>query len=105
MLPRLCPPVAPFHSVCPQACFMHLDAVIVLNGVAAQPLVRAILLEGLPVELHPLAATSTSSRDLQCGTGLLRETYLPLPANHDLQVNLHRRELYQLAHEPPWPKT
>ncbi|KAH7963487.1 hypothetical protein HPB52_021254 [Rhipicephalus sanguineus] len=84
MLPSLCPPVNPFHPAYPRAWFMRLDAVLALNGITAQPTMHAVLLQALPVELHNLAAATTSSPqpyDDLCAAVLARygETYRPLP--------------------------
>ncbi|KAH7969969.1 hypothetical protein HPB52_023102 [Rhipicephalus sanguineus] len=61
MLPRLCPPVPPFHPADPRAWFMRLDAILAVNGIKAQPMMHAVLLNALPVELCHLAAKSSSS--------------------------------------------
>ncbi|KAH7961498.1 hypothetical protein HPB52_009451 [Rhipicephalus sanguineus] len=84
MLPSLCPPVKPFHPAYPRAWFMQLDAILALNGITAQPMMHAVLLQALPVELHHLAAATTSSPqpyDDLCAAVLARygETYRPLP--------------------------
>ncbi|KAH7951284.1 hypothetical protein HPB52_007245 [Rhipicephalus sanguineus] len=84
MLPRLCPPVPPFHPAYPRAWFMQLDACLAVNGVTAQPLMQDILLDALPAELRHLSAASSSSPqpyDDLCAAVLARygETYRPLP--------------------------
>ncbi|KAH7955511.1 hypothetical protein HPB52_001069 [Rhipicephalus sanguineus] len=84
MLPRLCPPVPPFHPAYPRAWFMQLDACLAVNGVTAQPLMHDILLDALPAELRHLSAASSSSPqpyDDLCAAVLARygETYRPLP--------------------------
>ncbi|KAH7972763.1 hypothetical protein HPB52_016745 [Rhipicephalus sanguineus] len=61
MLPKLCPPVPPFHPIYPRAWFMRLDAILAVNGIKAQPMMHAVLLNALPVELCHLAAKSSSS--------------------------------------------
>ncbi|KAH7943866.1 hypothetical protein HPB52_012024 [Rhipicephalus sanguineus] len=83
MLPRLCPPVPPFHPAYPRAWFMQLDACLAVNGVTSQPLMHDILLDALPVELRHLSAASSSSPqpyDNLCAAVLARygETYRPL---------------------------
>ncbi|KAH7983027.1 hypothetical protein HPB52_008823 [Rhipicephalus sanguineus] len=45
----------------PPSRFLQLDATLALNGVTAQPLMHAVLLNALPVELRHLATASTSS--------------------------------------------
>ncbi|KAH7976906.1 hypothetical protein HPB52_021483 [Rhipicephalus sanguineus] len=92
MLPRLCPPVPPFHPAYPRAWFMQLDACLAVNGVTAQPLMHDILLHALPVELHHLAAATTSSPqpyDDLCAAVLARygETYRPLPGTREFRVS------------------
>ncbi|KAH7946895.1 hypothetical protein HPB52_005669 [Rhipicephalus sanguineus] len=61
MLPSLCPPVKPLNAAYPRAWFLKLDAALAQSGVTAQPLMHAVLLNALPVELRHLAAASTSS--------------------------------------------
>ncbi|KAH7983550.1 hypothetical protein HPB52_012535 [Rhipicephalus sanguineus] len=92
MLPRLCPPVKPFHPAYPRAWFMQLDAILALNGITAQPMMHAVLLQALPVELHHLAAATTSSPqpyDDLCAAVLARygETYRPLPGTREFRVS------------------
>ncbi|KAH7981826.1 hypothetical protein HPB52_001181 [Rhipicephalus sanguineus] len=92
MLPSLCPPVKPFHPAYPRAWFMQLDAILALNGITAQPMMHAVLLQALPVELHHLAAATTSSPqpyDDLCAAVLARygETYRPLPGTREFQVS------------------
>ncbi|KAH7957325.1 hypothetical protein HPB52_017661 [Rhipicephalus sanguineus] len=92
MLPRLCPPVPPFHPAYPRAWFMQLDACLAVNGVTAQPLMHDILLDALPDELRHLSAASSSSPqpyDDLCAVVLARygETYRPLPGTHDFRVS------------------
>ncbi|KAH7969938.1 hypothetical protein HPB52_022785 [Rhipicephalus sanguineus] len=79
MLPRLCPPVAPFHPAYPRAWFWQLDACLAVNGV-----MHDILLDALPAELRHLSTASSSSPqpyDDLCAAVLARygETYRPLP--------------------------
>ncbi|KAH7956476.1 hypothetical protein HPB52_010044 [Rhipicephalus sanguineus] len=40
---------------------MRLDTILAVNGIKAQPMMHAVLLNGLPVELCHLAAASSSS--------------------------------------------
>ncbi|KAH7956235.1 hypothetical protein HPB52_007344 [Rhipicephalus sanguineus] len=92
MLPRLCPPVPPFHSAYPRAWFMQLDACLAVNGVTAQPLMHDILLDALPAELRHLSAASSSSPqpyDDLCAAVLARygETYRPLPGTREFRVS------------------
>ncbi|KAH7986071.1 hypothetical protein HPB52_025226 [Rhipicephalus sanguineus] len=92
MLPSLCPPVKPFHPAYPRAWFMQLDAVLALNGITAQPMMHAALFQALPVELHHLAAATTSSPqpyDDLCAAVLARygETYRPLPGTREFRVS------------------
>ncbi|KAH7952573.1 hypothetical protein HPB52_024027 [Rhipicephalus sanguineus] len=92
MLPRLCPPVPPFHSAYPRTWFMQLDATIAVNGVTAQPLMHDILLDALPAELRHLFAASSSSPqpyDELCSAVLARygETYRPLPGTREFRVS------------------
>ncbi|KAH7935156.1 hypothetical protein HPB52_004566 [Rhipicephalus sanguineus] len=92
MLPRLCPPVPPFHPAYPRAWFMQLDACLAVNGVTAQPLMHDILLDALPAELRHLSATSSSSPqpyDDLCAAVLARygETYRPLPGTREFRVS------------------
>ncbi|KAH7936328.1 hypothetical protein HPB52_021427 [Rhipicephalus sanguineus] len=51
----------PFHAAYPRAWFLKLDAILALNGITAQPMMHAVLLQALPVELHNIAPASTSS--------------------------------------------
>ncbi|KAH7955509.1 hypothetical protein HPB52_001067 [Rhipicephalus sanguineus] len=60
MLPRPFPPMKPFNPGYSRAWFTHLDAILALNVVTAHPVMHAVLLNALPVEL-PLTAASTSS--------------------------------------------
>ncbi|KAH7986549.1 hypothetical protein HPB52_024877 [Rhipicephalus sanguineus] len=83
MLPRLCPPVPPFHPAYPRAWFWQLDACLAVNGVTSQPLMHDML-DALPAELRHLSAASSSSPqpyDDLCAAVLARygETYRPLP--------------------------
>ncbi|KAH7940375.1 hypothetical protein HPB52_023562 [Rhipicephalus sanguineus] len=92
MLPSLCPPVKPFHPAYPRAWFMQLDAILALNGITAQPMMHAVLLQALPVELHHLASATTSSPqpyDDLCAAVLARygETYRPLPGTREFRVS------------------
>ncbi|KAH7950915.1 hypothetical protein HPB52_003123 [Rhipicephalus sanguineus] len=92
MLPSLCPPVKPFHPAYPRAWFMQLDAILALNGITAQPMMHAVLLQALPVELHHLSAASSSSPqpyDDLCAAVLARygETYRPLPGPREFRVS------------------
>ncbi|KAH7942722.1 hypothetical protein HPB52_000385 [Rhipicephalus sanguineus] len=92
MLPRLCPPVPPFHPAYPRAWFMQLDACLAVNGVTAQQLMHNILLDALPSELRHLSAASSSSPlpyDDLCAAVLARygETYRPLPGTREFQVS------------------
>ncbi|KAH7956732.1 hypothetical protein HPB52_012255 [Rhipicephalus sanguineus] len=92
MLPSLCPPVKPFHLAYPRAWFMQLDAILALNGITAQPMMHAVLLQALPVELHHLAAATTSSPqpyDDLCAAvlALYGETYRPLPGTREFRVS------------------
>ncbi|KAH7939431.1 hypothetical protein HPB52_012586 [Rhipicephalus sanguineus] len=103
MLPRLCPPVKPFHPAYPRAWFMQLDAILALNGITAQPMMHAVLLQALPVELHHRAAATTSSPrpyDDLCAAVLARygETYRPLPGTREFQVSPPTRAV------PPGPQ-
>ncbi|KAH7952390.1 hypothetical protein HPB52_022190 [Rhipicephalus sanguineus] len=103
MLPSLCPPVKPFHPAYPQAWFMQLDVILALNGITAQPMMHAVLLQALPVELHHLAAATTSSPrpyDNLCAAVLARygETYRPLPGTREFQVSPPTRAV------PPGPQ-
>ncbi|KAH7947538.1 hypothetical protein HPB52_012934 [Rhipicephalus sanguineus] len=103
MLPRLCPPVKPFHPAYPRAWFMQLDAILALNGITAQPMMHAVLLQALPVELHHLAAATTSSLrpyDDLCAAVLARygEMYRPLPGTREFQVSPPTRAV------PPGPQ-
>ncbi|KAH7976190.1 hypothetical protein HPB52_009530 [Rhipicephalus sanguineus] len=92
MLPRLCPPVPPFHPSYPRAWFWQLDACLAVNGVTAQPLMHDILLDALPAELRHLSAASSSSPqpyDDLCAAVLARygETYRPLPGTREFRVS------------------
>ncbi|KAH7935771.1 hypothetical protein HPB52_013354 [Rhipicephalus sanguineus] len=92
MLPRLCPPVPPFHPAYPRAWFWQLDACLAVNGVTAQPLMHGILLDALPAELRHLSAASSSSPqpyDDLCAAVLARygETYRPLPGTREFRVS------------------
>ncbi|KAH7967918.1 hypothetical protein HPB52_004101 [Rhipicephalus sanguineus] len=85
MLPRLCPPVPPFHPAYPRAWFWQLDACLA-------PLMHDILLDALPAELRHLSAASSSSPqpyDDLCAAVLARygETYRPLPGTRELRVS------------------
>ncbi|KAH7943352.1 hypothetical protein HPB52_007152 [Rhipicephalus sanguineus] len=91
MVPRLCPPVPPFHPVYPQSWFMQLDVILVLNGVIAQLLRQAVLLHALPVQRRHLAAASISSPqpyDGHCVVVLAchGETYHALRASSQFQA-------------------
>ncbi|KAH7939216.1 hypothetical protein HPB52_008510 [Rhipicephalus sanguineus] len=93
MLPRLCPPVPPFHPAYPRAWFMQLDACLAVNGVTAQPLMHEILVDALPAELSHLSTASSSSPqpyDDLCAAVLARygETYRPLPGTREFRVSL-----------------
>ncbi|KAH7944613.1 hypothetical protein HPB52_022198 [Rhipicephalus sanguineus] len=92
MLPRLCPPVPPFHPAYPRAWFSQRDACLAVNGVTTQPLMHDILLDALPAELRHLSAASSSSPqpyDDLCAAVLARygETYRPLPGTRELRVS------------------
>ncbi|KAH7943612.1 hypothetical protein HPB52_009472 [Rhipicephalus sanguineus] len=92
MLPRLCPPVPPFHPSYPRAWFWQLDACLAVNGVTAQPLMHDILLDALPAELRHLSTVSSSSPqpyDDLCAAVLARygETYRPLPGTREFRVS------------------
>ncbi|KAH7936284.1 hypothetical protein HPB52_021325 [Rhipicephalus sanguineus] len=92
MLPRLCPPVPPFHPAYPRAWFMQLDACLAVNGVTAQALMHDILLDALPAELRHMSAASSSSPqpyDDLCAAVLARygETYRPLPGTREFRVS------------------
>ncbi|KAH7944666.1 hypothetical protein HPB52_023117 [Rhipicephalus sanguineus] len=92
MLPRLCPPVPPFHPAYPRAWFMQLDACLAVNGVTVQPLMHDILLNALPAELRHLSAASSSSPqpyDDLCAAVMARygETYHPLPGTREFRVS------------------
>ncbi|KAH7983029.1 hypothetical protein HPB52_008825 [Rhipicephalus sanguineus] len=92
MLPRLCPPVPPFHPAYPRAWFMQLDACLAVNGVTAQPLMHDILLDALPAELRHMSAASSSSPqpyDDLCAAVLARygETNRPLPGTREFRVS------------------
>ncbi|KAH7943742.1 hypothetical protein HPB52_011253 [Rhipicephalus sanguineus] len=92
MLPRLCPPVPPFHPAYPRAWFWQLDACLAVNGVTTQPLMHDILLDALPAELRHLSAASSSSPqpyDDLCAAVLARygETYRPLPGTREFRVS------------------
>ncbi|KAH7963598.1 hypothetical protein HPB52_021674 [Rhipicephalus sanguineus] len=92
MLPRLCLPVPPFHPACPRAWFMRLDAILAVNGIKAQPMMYAVLLNALPVELCHLAAESSSSprpNDDLCAAVLAcyGQTYRPLPGSREFQIS------------------
>ncbi|KAH7968966.1 hypothetical protein HPB52_013223 [Rhipicephalus sanguineus] len=92
MLPQLCPPVPPFHPIYPRAWFMRLDAILAVNGIKAQPMMHAVLLNALPVELCHLAAESSSSPrpyDDLCAAVLAcyGQTYRPLPGSRELQIS------------------
>ncbi|KAH7986364.1 hypothetical protein HPB52_025028 [Rhipicephalus sanguineus] len=92
MLPSLCPPVKPFHPAYPRAWFMQLDVILALNGITTQPMMHAVLLQALPVELHRLAAATTSSPrpyDDLCAAVLARygETYRPQPGTREFRVS------------------
>ncbi|KAH7986789.1 hypothetical protein HPB52_024726 [Rhipicephalus sanguineus] len=92
MLPQLCPPVPPFHPIYPRAWFMRLDAILAVNGIKAQPMMHAVLLNALPVELCHLATKSSSSPrpyDDLCAAVLAcyGKTYRPLPGSRELQIS------------------
>ncbi|KAH7971836.1 hypothetical protein HPB52_003459 [Rhipicephalus sanguineus] len=92
MLPQLCPTVPPFHPIYPRAWFMRLDAILAVNGIKAQPMMHAVLLNALPVELCHLAAKSSSSPrpyDDLCAAVLAcyGQTYRPLPGSRELQIS------------------
>ncbi|KAH7948421.1 hypothetical protein HPB52_022685 [Rhipicephalus sanguineus] len=53
--------VPSFHPAYPRAWFMRLDAILAVNGLKAQSLMHAVLLNALPVELCQLATRSSSS--------------------------------------------
>ncbi|KAH7957493.1 hypothetical protein HPB52_019283 [Rhipicephalus sanguineus] len=90
MLQSLCPPVKLFNLAYPQTWFLKLNATVALNGVTAQLLMQAVLLNPLPVELRHLAHASTSRPqpyDDLC-TAVLAcygHTYHPLQWNHEFQ--------------------
>ncbi|KAH7934843.1 hypothetical protein HPB52_001027 [Rhipicephalus sanguineus] len=92
MLLRLCPPVPPFRPAYPRAWFMRLDAILAVNDIKAQPMMHAVLLNALPVQLCHLAAESSSSplpyNDL-CAAVLAcyGKTYRPLPWSREFQVS------------------
>ncbi|KAH7946528.1 hypothetical protein HPB52_000644 [Rhipicephalus sanguineus] len=97
MHPRLGPPGPPFHPPYPRAWFIWVNGIHALNGVKAQPLMHAVLLNALPVELCHLAAASSSSPrpyDDLCAAvpACCGETYrllpgsracIPAPNHHD----------------------
>ncbi|KAH7957511.1 hypothetical protein HPB52_019629 [Rhipicephalus sanguineus] len=92
MLPRLFPPVPPFHPAYPRAWFMQLDACLAVNGVTAQTLMHDILLDAIPAELRHLSAASSSSPqpyDDLCAAVLARygETYRLLPGTREFRVS------------------
>ncbi|KAH7972918.1 hypothetical protein HPB52_018762 [Rhipicephalus sanguineus] len=92
MLPRLCPPVKPFHPAYPRAWFWQLVACLAVNGVTAQPLMHDILLDALPAVLRQLSTASSSSPqpyDDLCAAVLARygETYRPLPGTREFRVS------------------
>ncbi|KAH7967891.1 hypothetical protein HPB52_003798 [Rhipicephalus sanguineus] len=92
MLPRLCPPVPPFQPAYHRAWFMRLDAILAVNGIKAQPMMHAVLLNALPVELFHLAAESSSSPrpyDDLCAAVLAccGQTYRPLPGSREFQIS------------------
>ncbi|KAH7984864.1 hypothetical protein HPB52_024490 [Rhipicephalus sanguineus] len=92
MLPRLCPPVPPFDPAYPRAWFMRLDAILAANGINAQPMMHAVLLNTLPVQLCHLAVESSSSPrpyDDLCGAVLAcyGQTYRPLPGSREFQIS------------------
>ncbi|KAH7976723.1 hypothetical protein HPB52_018653 [Rhipicephalus sanguineus] len=92
MLPRLYPPVPPFHPAYPRAWFMQLDACLAVNGVTAQPLMHEILVDALPAELSHLFAASSSSPqpyDDLCAAVLAcyGETYRPLPGTREFRLS------------------
>ncbi|KAH7968289.1 hypothetical protein HPB52_007607 [Rhipicephalus sanguineus] len=104
MLPRLCPPVPPFHPAYPRAWFMQLHATLAVNGVTAQPLMHDILIDALPAELRHLSAASSSSPqpyDDPCVPVLAGygETYRPLPGTREFQVSPPTRAV------PPGPQS
>ncbi|KAH7962157.1 hypothetical protein HPB52_014659 [Rhipicephalus sanguineus] len=87
-----CHPVPPFHPIYPRAWFMRLDAILAVNGIKAQPMMHAVLLNALPVELCHLAAKSSSSPrpyDDLCAAVLAcyGQTYRPLPGSRELQIS------------------
>ncbi|KAH7986500.1 hypothetical protein HPB52_024910 [Rhipicephalus sanguineus] len=90
MLQSLCPPVKLFNLAYPQTWFLKLNATVALNGVTAQLLMQAVLLNPLPVELRHLAHASTSRPqpyDDLC-TAVLAcygHTYHPLQWNPEFQ--------------------
>ncbi|KAH7968438.1 hypothetical protein HPB52_008417 [Rhipicephalus sanguineus] len=105
MLPRLCPPVPPFHPAYPRAWFWQLDACLAVNGVTAQPLMHDILLDALPAELRHLSAASSSSPqpyDDLCAAVLARygETYRPLPGTREFRVSPPATRAVPLGPQP-----
>ncbi|KAH7982435.1 hypothetical protein HPB52_005051 [Rhipicephalus sanguineus] len=89
---------------------MQLDAVLALNGITAQPMMHAALFQALPVELHHLAAATTSSPqpyDDLCAAVLARygETYRPLPGTREFRFPLRQRDRYHPARSPPMTAT
>ncbi|KAH7952565.1 hypothetical protein HPB52_024019 [Rhipicephalus sanguineus] len=92
MLPRLCPPVRPFHPAYPRAWFMRLDAILAVNGIKVQPMMHAVPLNALPVELCHLAAESSSSPrpyDALCAAVLTcyGQTYRPPSGSREFQIS------------------
>ncbi|KAH7935583.1 hypothetical protein HPB52_009991 [Rhipicephalus sanguineus] len=71
---------------------MGLDAILVVNGVKAHPLMHAVQLNTLPVELRHLAAAPSSSPrpyDDLCAAVLAcyRQTYRPLPGSREFHIS------------------
>ncbi|KAH7931589.1 hypothetical protein HPB52_025551 [Rhipicephalus sanguineus] len=80
MLPRLCPPVPPFHPAYPRAWFMQLDACLAVNGVTAQPLRHDILLTPSRLSCvicpprRPPARSHMTTSALRCWPATARRT-------------------------------
>ncbi|KAH7961135.1 hypothetical protein HPB52_003174 [Rhipicephalus sanguineus] len=92
MLPRLCPPVPSFLPAYPRAWFMRLNAILAVNCIKTQPMMHAVLLNALPVELCHLAAESSFSPrpyDGLCAAVLAcyGQTYRPLPGSREFQIS------------------
>ncbi|KAH7955876.1 hypothetical protein HPB52_004832 [Rhipicephalus sanguineus] len=71
---------------------MRLDAILAVNGIKAQPMMHAVLLNALPAQLCHLAAESSSSPrpyDNLCAAVLAcyGQTYRPLPGSREFQIS------------------